>query len=339
MTSSTTGVAALLLGDWPCGTTCDISVDHQVVKVEGQLADALSGAGLFHITEGEAAAHLRELLPEEESAAIVEEPSQGAEPEVWAGPQLVRLSVLGPPTVHARGRSNPLELGWLQLNTLVYLALHPAGVTRDQLTTALWPEDTGKDVHNTLRHLRNALVTATGYENRDRKRAPFINASTTQEGATYRIDPALVSIDLWDYQAALEELKAASEPGAKLSALMKAAESCNGELAHGLETEWLDEHRYPLTRSQSDVLSQLAELCRDNDPEQALIALERARALDPDTEETYLRIIRLQLSLGRRDDARRTAKLLRQRQTGLGIASNSRTERALTALFTGNEDA
>ncbi|MFF4122429.1 tetratricopeptide repeat protein [Microbispora rosea] len=144
-------------------------------------------------------------------------------------------------------------------------------------------------------------------------------------------------MDLWQYQAALEELKAAPEPGAKLSALLKAAESCNGELAHGLETEWLDEHRYPLTRSRADVLSQLAELCGDDDPEQALVALEKARTLDPDTEETYLRIIRLQLSLGRRDDARRTAKLLRQRQAGLGIPPNPRTERALAALFAGKE--
>ncbi len=339
VTSSTTGVAALLLGDWPCGTTCDISEDHQVVKVEGQLADAISSADLFHITEDEAAAHLRELLPEEEPAAIDEEPSQSSTPEVWAGPQLVRLLVLGPPTVHVRGRSNPLELGWLQLNALVYLALHPSGVTRDQLTTALWPENTGKDVHNTLRHLRNALVTATGYENRDRRRAPFINASTTQEGATYRIDPALISVDLWDYQAALEGLKAASEPGAKLSALMKAAESCNGELAHGLEMEWLDEHRYPLTRSQADVLSQLAELCADEEPERALDALEKARTLDPDTEEIYLRIIRLQLSLGRRDDARRTVKLLRQRQAGLGISPDPRAERALTTLFAGIDES
>ncbi|WP_182884208.1 LysM peptidoglycan-binding domain-containing protein [Microbispora sp. H10885] len=330
---STAAVAALLLGDWPCGTTCEISKDHQVVKVEGQLADVISGAELFHISGEEATAHLRELLPQEEPAAVVEGPAPSSVPESWSGSHLVRLSVLGPPTVHVHGRSNPIELGWLQLNALVYLALHPTGVTRDQLTTALWPEDTGKDVHNTLRHLRNALVTATGYENPERKRAPFINASTTQEGATYRIDPALVSVDLWDYLAALEGLKAASEPAAKLSALLKAAESCNGELAHGLETEWLDEHRYPLTRSQADVLSQLAELYTHQYPEKALDALERARNLDPDVEETYLLIIRLQLALGRRDDARRTTKLLRQRQHGLSIATSARTERLLTDLF------
>ncbi|WP_352241110.1 tetratricopeptide repeat protein [Microbispora sp. NBRC 16548] len=93
-----------------------------------------------------------------------------------------------------------------------------------------------------------------------------------------------------------------------------------------------------MTRSQADVLSQLAELCGDDDPEQALYALERARALDPDTEETYLRIIRLQLGLGRRDDARRTAKLLRQCQAGLGLPPNPKTEKTLASLFAGNEE-
>ncbi|MEW9532860.1 hypothetical protein [Microbispora sp. NPDC049125] len=333
VTSSTTGVGALLLGEWPCGTTCEVNEDHQVVKVEGQLADEVSDAQLFHVTDSEAAAHLRELLPEEAPASIAEEASPDPAPTAWDGPQLIRFSVLGPPTIRARGRSTPCELGWLQLNALVFLALHPEGVTRDQLTTALWPEDTGKDVHNTLRHLRNALVAASGYENPDRKRAPFINASTTQDGAAYRIDQALMSVDLWDYQAALEELRAASEPAVKLTALLRAAGLCNGELAHGLETEWIDEYRYPLTRSQADVLSQLAEQSEEEDPEQALIALERARVLDPDTEETYLRIVRLQLRLGRRDDARRTAKLLRQQTGALGISTSQRTERLLAALF------
>lgn len=57
--------------------------------------------------------------------------------------------------------------------------------------------------------------------------------------------------------------------------------------------------------------------------------LEREAA---NIEETYLRIIRLQLSLGRRDDARRTAKLLRQRQAGLGLPSNPRAESSCHAV-------
>ncbi|MGN9847340.1 hypothetical protein ACTMTI_55645 [Nonomuraea sp. H19] len=104
---------------------------------------------------------------------------------------------------------------WLQLSLLVYLALHRNGVTRDQLTTALWPDETSKDVHNALRHLRSALVAATGYVNPDSKRAPFINASTTKDSATYGIDPELISVDLWDLQEAIEGV---ARSGAELRA-------------------------------------------------------------------------------------------------------------------------
>lgn len=317
-----TGVGALILGDWPNGTTCLIDEDHHVKRAEGRLGEQIEAAELFHITLEEAESALRQLLPS---------PDPRPEPQpsspAWHGPQLVWLSMLGAPTVTVLGRPEPLELSWLQLSLLVYLAIHRDGVTRDQLTTALWPDESGKDVHNALRHLRNALVTATGYVNPDSKKAPFINASTTKDSATYRIDPQLVSIDLWDYQEALEQARAEPE------ALARAAALCHGELAHGLETEWIEDYRYPLTRSQADVLSQFADQCAADDPECALNALERARCLDPDTEELYLRIVRLQLRLGRRDDARRSAELLRKRLHGLGLVISTRTERLLIDAF------
>jgi DNA-binding SARP family transcriptional activator len=115
----------------------------------------------------------------------------------------------------------------------------------------------------------------------------------------------------------------------------KAAELCTGEVAEGLTAEWIEDQRYPLTRSQADVLAQLAELLTEADAEGALTALERARELDPDTEETYFRIIRLQLRLDRRDDASRTAELLRQHQHSLGVSGDYRTERRLSEVLQG----
>ncbi|MGP3916276.1 AfsR/SARP family transcriptional regulator [Nonomuraea sp. 10N515B] len=200
-------------------------------------------------------------------------------------------------------------------------------MTRDQLTTALWPDETGKDVHNALRHLRSALVTATGYVNPDSKRAPFINASTTKDSATYRIYGQLISVDLWDFQDALEQARTDS------TALGRAAELCAGELARGMETEWIEDHRYPLTRSQADVLSQLAHRYTAVEPERALQLLEQARNLDPEAEELYVRIVQLQLQLGRREEARRSAELLRRRLHTLGLAISSRTEQALSSAF------
>lgn len=71
----------------------------------------------------------------------------------------------------------------------------------------------------------------------------------------------------------------------------------------------------------------------NTDPERALAALERARALDPDTEEIYVRVIRLQQRLGRPDAARRTARLLRSRLDELGLEPSTETHELLVSLY------
>ncbi|MGW0809014.1 hypothetical protein [Nonomuraea sp. NPDC002799] len=327
------GVGAVISGSWPWGITCEIGSTHLVETAEGRGADSLAGGQLFHITVEEAEAHLRQLASVQPDVDEEPAPPSSDVHSGWPGPTLVRLTIIGHPTVHVRDRAESLPLSWLQLNMLTYLALHPNGVTRDQLATALWPDDLGKDIHNALRHLRGALVTATKHQSVEAKRAPFISASTTKDSATYRIDPNLISVDLWDYEAALEELRIAVEREDRLAALSKAARLCTGELAEGLTAEWIEDQRYPLIRSQADVLAQLAELLADEDIEQALSALERARRLDPDTEETYFQIIRLQLRLDRRDEASRTAQLLRQHQSGLGLSTDYQTEKRLGEIF------
>ncbi|MGP4102902.1 hypothetical protein [Nonomuraea sp. KM90] len=328
-----TGVGAMLLGTWPGGDTLLVSDTHCVEAAEGRNSDAFAGANLFNVTADEAAAHVRQLASAQTLDNHQPPHTSDDSRHHWPGSVLVRLTILGQPTVHIRDRAQPVSLSWLQLNTLTYLALHSNGVTRDQLAAALWPDDSGKDIHNTLRHLRSALVAATGYKNPDPKRAPFISASTTKDSAVYRLDSQLISVDLWEYEIALEEARTAPTREERTVALTKAAALCIGELAQGLTAEWVEDQRYPLTRSQADVLAQLAELLTEDDPERALIALEQARIIDPDTEETYFRIIGVQLRLGRRDDASRTAELLRQHQHSLGVSGDYQTEKRLSEIF------
>jgi DNA-binding SARP family transcriptional activator len=333
------GMGAILLGDWPTGTTCSVdAVDHRVNSAAGTGANELLHAELCHLTTDEAAACLRELasahLIEAEAAPGVERTSlPGGQQQIWNGPELVRLSILGPPMVQVCGKPETLQLTGLQLQLLVFLALHPEGATRDQLSTALWPDETGKDVHNTLRHVRDALVTATGFNDRIRKKAPFIAASTTGADAVYRIDPNLISTDVAEYRTVLDQAKAARSESARIAALSRAAELSRGELVQGLHYEWLEEHRYPLTRSQADSLSQLAELYEDKDLEAALGTLERARTLDPDNENTYIRIIEIQLRLAHREQALRTAELMHQRLRSMGIEVTPSTEKRLASLL------
>ncbi|MEV5896703.1 hypothetical protein [Nonomuraea fuscirosea] len=328
------GAGALFLGPWRNGMTCSVTAVCTVLTVEGRGAHVIASARLFHVGVNEAAAHLRQLASPQQSEAPETAPNSGESRPEWAGPALIRLVILGHPTVYVRNREHPVALSWLQLNTLIYLAVHHrTGVTREQLTTALWPDDSGKDIHNALRHLRNALASASEYKNTDAKRASFIGASTTKDSAAYRLDPQLISVDLWDFEAALEDVKATAGSAEHVTSLAKAADLCTGQLAQGFSAEWIEDQRYPLTRSQADILTQLADLLAEEEPERALLALERALKLDPDTEETYFRIIGLQLQLGRRDHASRTAELLRQHQRGLGVAGDYQTEQRLGLLL------
>ncbi|WP_084965775.1 LysM peptidoglycan-binding domain-containing protein [Thermoactinospora rubra] len=325
-----TGTGVIVLGEWPPGTTCRIGEDRHVTEADGPLAGDLLGTEMYHLGQAEAAQHLQQLA----------EPSAG-EPEIalpqgvdmWRGPQLVRLSILGPPLVQIRDRPMPLDLSWLQLNALAYLALHPEGVTNAQLTTALWPDEVGKDLHNTLRHLREALVSATGYVNPEPRTAPFISASTTKRTAVYRIDTSLISVDLHDYLAALDQVKTAADDEERVAALSRAAALCRGELLKGLEPEWVDEHRYALTRSQADTLSRLVALREHDDPEEAIALLERVRILEPGAEDAAIQIARIQLRLGRRDDARRTIELLRRELDFLGLRMSPAATRQVAELF------
>ncbi|MEV0197143.1 hypothetical protein [Nonomuraea sp. NPDC050691] len=58
-------------------------------------------------------------------------------------------------------------------------------------------------------------------------------------------------------------------------------------------------HRYPMIRAQADLLSQYAEDLANEAPGRAMEILERARLLDPDVEETYVRIMRLRDQMAR----------------------------------------
>ncbi|MFB9895042.1 BTAD domain-containing putative transcriptional regulator [Planobispora takensis] len=333
MSAGRSGTGALLLGDWPPGTTCEVGEDGLVRSAEGPKGVDLLGTRLFRLPAEDGAACLRQLadahggepddLPDEEEA------SGAAGAAVWEGPELIRLSILGRPVIRARGRTETVPLSGLQLQLFVFLALHPDGVTRDEICVALWPDkavDVG--VHDPLRHLRNALKVATGYQDRGRRDAPFVKA----HGRSYRIDPEMVSVDLLDLQAAVREARAARDDESRIAALTRAAELCRGVLAEGLTCEWIDEKRSPQTRIQADALSQLAELCEERDPEAALDALERIVVLDPDREETWRRIIRLQLRLGRRDRARNAALLLQERLNEMGVSPVPETERLLSKL-------
>ncbi|PZG33033.1 hypothetical protein C1I98_28990 [Spongiactinospora gelatinilytica] len=149
---------------------------------------------------------------------------------------------------------------------------------------------------------------------------------------TYRIDPAKISYDLWDFHEATKTARTTRDPDTQRAELDRAASLCGGELAAGIHEDWVLDEKYPLTLAQVDVLTQFASLCQADDPDRAVDALERAREIDPDAEESWCHLIRLQLQLGRPDQARHTGQLLQAHLHTLQVEPTTDTEELLAAI-------
>ncbi|WP_369407235.1 bacterial transcriptional activator domain-containing protein [Microtetraspora malaysiensis] len=106
---------------------------------------------------------------------------------------------------------------------------------------------------------------------------------------------------------------------------------CGGEIGAGISEEWVLDERYPLIVAQVDALTQLADLVEGDDAERALELLDQARRLDPDTEDTWCRLIRLQVQLGRADQARQTGRLLRAHMQSLQVEPMPETQEWLAS--------
>ncbi|MCG5215502.1 BTAD domain-containing putative transcriptional regulator [Streptosporangium soli] len=320
------GIGTLVLGDWPAGTTCKVGADHSVSTADGPLAGRLAGASFVHLAGPDLADALRQCGDAQPVDKVHDDTASPSETgSTWEHPPPVWVQVLGKPAVRVKGQDRPLRIRGLKLSLLAYLALHEDGATKEAIGEALWPGKLlGHEFHSLLRHLRDALEAATGLTGE-----LFIQA---MDDETYRIDPSRIGFDLWAFQTAVKEVRAAREPSTRLVALARAAALCGGEFGTGISDDWVFEERYPLTLAQVDVLTQLAELCEQDEPEQALEALEQARHLDPDAEETWCRTIRLQQRLGRLDQARHTGQLLRAHLRSLEVEPMPDTDELLASL-------
>ncbi|MEU7894234.1 LysM peptidoglycan-binding domain-containing protein [Nonomuraea sp. NPDC049152] len=318
------GMGALLLGDWPAAT-CQVAADHSVSAAHGQDGRPLTGANLVHLPAGDLVDALRvlgEAQPDayEQDAAV---PPVGTVAE-WEHPTPVWVQVMGRPAVLVKDHEQPLRIRGLKLSLLVYLALHPRGATKEAISEALWPgKPPGHEFHSLLRHLRDALETATGLTGES-----FVVA---MDNETYRVDAERIGFDLWEFQREVKAVRVAADTASRLAVLDRAARLCVGELGSGLSEEWILEERYPLTLAQVDVLTQLAELCDDH--ERNLELLDQARRLDPDTEEIWCRIMRLHQRLGYFEQARLTGQLLLAHLRTLHTEPTPATAEVLAAVL------
>ncbi|TMR33356.1 BTAD domain-containing putative transcriptional regulator [Actinomadura geliboluensis] len=344
------GIGALILGPCPAGTTVHLSDDVTVVQADGPHADSFTGTVLFHLTADDANAMLRTLrattgTPESATADIQPpspDTSQGSADydaaRSEAGipvPQLtdhdqprpVRLQVLGPVRLHTA--DGPITTGVRRSarDLIVYLALNPSGVTRDQAIAALWPDhqpDTATTQFNTaVANIRKTLRTATGL------REPMYVIRTA---GRYQLDPGLIDIDEQRLNAALTHARHATTDTERLTALKPVADLYTAEFATDLTHDWAENHREHLRRAVTDALTRLARLLQPDHPEQALATLEQAISHDPYAEHLYRNLMQLQAELGDPDAAKRTYQLLTNRLADLDTEPDDQTHQLLANI-------
>jgi DNA-binding SARP family transcriptional activator len=251
---------------------------------------------------GGAAAAVPSAAPD--AAAEPEEPFEVAPP---AARPLVGVQVLGPYRIQVADQEVRGRLRTTGRELFAYYLLHPDGATLEGTVDALWPDtQPGRESSrfwNALNSLRARLRSATGQ--------PDLKV-LERTNERYRIDPDLVDVDLWRFQQALADARDAATTADKLAALERAAAAYGGDLLAHTDYTWAEPARVDLRGRAVDTLARLAEL-RDQagDRHGALTTLEHATTVDPDCEELYRRLMRLQADLGDPDAVRRTYRRLR----------------------------
>jgi DNA-binding SARP family transcriptional activator len=152
------------------------------------------------------------------------------------------------------------------LALLAVVAAAPRGISREKLVGYFWPDTPEERGKNSLRQRLFSLRQESG------------EADLFAEGTDLRLNPAAVSVDLWDFVAA--EAAANDE---------RAVESYGGPFLDGVfvndlpELErWIDEQRANIAARAARILTRVATAAgRRGEHEKAIAAWRRLAAADP----------------------------------------------------------
>lgn len=258
-------------------------------------------------------------------------PPAEAWPKDVDGPPLsetpVRVTVLGPLSITVGGKSLGRGLRSVAKELLTFYLLRPEGASVEQAVDTLWPDTDPKMVHRQFwtaaANLRTKLRDGTDAE------AKVID----QYGDVYRLDPTIVSSDLWDFQRALADAVRAGDDRSAAEALRRGVEVCGGDLVQGFGWLWVEPAREDLHRRAIDAHLRLAELEeRFGNHPAAEAVLERTVDLVRYGEEPYRRLMALQANGGRIDAVRATWRLLQRRLLDLDLDPDPASERLFRSL-------
>ncbi|UOX88408.1 LysM peptidoglycan-binding domain-containing protein [Amycolatopsis sp. FBCC-B4732] len=326
----------LLLGQWHPGVTAYVDATGVITATSPGPGETLRGRRAFSLPES-ATRELFALF----DAARDDQPQPALEPthglEIAAPPvpehaeavpepitvdnqhaattPLV-LSVFGQPTLSWRpdlthpDRTVEItgSLSRRLWELLLYLALHPHGVPRAAIIDSVWASRPAQDpaavLRTVLSRLRSTIHKAT---------SPGIGDLVVAEHGRYRLAPTVVEVDYWSFADAVARRRTTTDDRQRVAANTAIVAGYGGELAAGIETEWITALREGVRRDALDAVAALARGQVQNDPESTLELLESARDFDPHNELLYRDIMRLEHNLGRHDAIPRTLRLLEAR--------------------------
>ncbi|MBQ0923075.1 LysM peptidoglycan-binding domain-containing protein [Saccharopolyspora endophytica] len=338
----TAGASVLALGPSPAGAQLAVE-DSGVVSGASHKVSSLIGARLF--TADEVAA--RDLLalgraPQHDAVPPVqpvlqdhEPPPSSASPECAETPEdcaPLSLRVFGPVRLlwtSPEGEREDITEHFTPrlLELLAYLAVNP-GVTRDTAIADLWqhaPSNRPTNALNTtLSRLRTALESATHGTVTD------ILDDTRQRRLS--LDPAQVNTDYASFTEAERTSHDTSAEPRRLHAHHTVVEVYQGELAAGIDSEWIQAPRFAALRTAINAVSALARHHAPTDPERTLRMLETATGFDPANEHLYRDIMRLHARLGDTSAIPATLDLLVQRLRDIDTEPAPETLALATAL-------
>lgn len=233
-------------------------------------------------------------------------PSHGAPP---AGAPQTSISLIGPLRIDRTAqdikRAPTREL-------IAYLALHPRGASRDELTDALWPQ---LDTEAARKRLWQSAT--------DARRA--LGDAWVREGERYELDRARLHIDLDQLDHLLASTDADSDP----QTLGAALALWRGKPLEGSDFAWADGDIRHLTGTFLGLLERAGRTRLDRgDARGALQMAEQAIALDQFHEASWRLALEAEHALGLRESmTKRYDELANALDRELGLQPDGETRR------------
>jgi two-component SAPR family response regulator len=354
----TVDIGAVLLGDWPHGTTLSVASDgtttggsggHRLAVLDTDAAaQALTmlheayadqpptppaGTVVSSAPTRSLADDLLDPEPIIDGAAHDQPTVSGAD---TAG-RRVQVRVLGVPAVLDAAGQPVQKLRAKSIELLVYLAVNRAGAPLAQIMEALWPDATWRRASErlstcvaNLRHAIRGVLSDTFPDNTpdDKRVEPVLNS-----GGHYRLDPAVVDVDWWTVLDNYANVAHSDDAAARQAHLKTAIEAIGGPLAAGADYEWADTDREQVRRHQIKIYVHAAGLSADDDPHQSRVLYDIACEIDPISEDLAQRAMRAAAALGDADAIRHRLRLLRQALDSHGIDLQPATEQLAKDLL------